>query len=306
MYPFEAKSIAVLTLLLALGIFQQSADRRAASNECSPAAQDPVGTLSGTVSDISGAGISGASIIASCNSFQRTVTTDLTGAYSLRLPAGRYHVRVTANNFTHAEREVVVSAGSSVVEWKPTLSLVPVKATVVVAAPGYAVINTTTGSKMDASLFDVPQSITVVHHKLMTDQGAWKLEDALKNVAGVMPGGYYEAWDFYRLRGFDASFNTYIDGLRGGNGMGEEMFGLQSVEVLKGPSSALYGQTVPGGMVNLRSKLPRRDAFAQFYFTGGSFGFYQPAIDAGASLNQSHTLYARINLLYRPTRSFVD
>jgi iron complex outermembrane receptor protein len=49
-----------------------------------------------------------------------------------------------------------------------------------------------------------------------------------------MPGGYYEAWEFYRIRGFDASFNTYVDGLRGGHGMGEEMFGAESVEVLKG------------------------------------------------------------------------
>jgi hypothetical protein len=51
----EAKSIAVLTLSLVLGIFQQSADRRAAPVEFSAAAQDAAGTLSGTVSDISGA-----------------------------------------------------------------------------------------------------------------------------------------------------------------------------------------------------------------------------------------------------------
>jgi iron complex outermembrane receptor protein len=159
---------------------------------------------------------------------------------------------------------------------------------------------------MDASLLDVPQSIMVLDRELLSDQGAYKLDDALKNVAGVMPGGYYEAWDFYRIRGFDASFNTFVDGLRGGNGMGEEIFGLESVEVLKGPSSTLYGQSVLGGIVNLRNKVPRPDAFAEVQFTGGSYGFYEPAIDAGASLNRSHTLYARINLLYRPTDSFVN
>src|SRR5258705_6245927 len=117
---FEAKSIEVLTLLLVIGIFPQSVDRSAAPVECA-AAQEPAGTLSGTVADISGAGISGASITASCNSLQRSVTTDLTGAYSLRLPAGRYHVRVTAKNFAPAERDIVFSDGSPVVEWKPTL-----------------------------------------------------------------------------------------------------------------------------------------------------------------------------------------
>jgi iron complex outermembrane receptor protein len=274
--------------------------------ECSQAAQDRIGTLSGTVSDVSATGISGALITTSCGSFRQEVKTDSTGAYSLQLSPGRYFVRVTANNFTPTEREIVLAATAPLVEWKVTLTLEPVQTRVLVTSAGYSVTNTTAGSKMDALLLDVPQSITIVDHELLSDQGVYKLDDALRNVAGVIPGGYYEAWDFYRIRGFDASFNTYVDGLRGGNGMNEEIFGLQSVEVLKGPSSTLYGQSVLGGIVNLRSKVPRPDAFAQVQFTGGSYGFYEPAIDAGTPLNRSHTLYARINLLYRPTDSFVN
>src|SRR6202165_2377269 len=281
-------------------------DDRVVPLECSQAAQDRIGTLSGTVSDVSETGISGALITTSCGSYRPEVTTDSTGTYSLQLSPGRYFVRVTANNFTPTEREVVLAATGPFVEWKVTLTLEPVQTRVLVTSAGYSVTNTTAGSKMDASLIDVPQSITVVDHELLTDQGVYKLDDALKNVAGVMPGGYYEAWDYYRIRGFDASFNTYVDGLRGGNGMGEEIFGLESGGVLKGPSVTLYGQSVLGGIVNLRSKVPRPDAFAQVQFTGGSYGFYEPAIDAGASLNRSHTLYARINLLYRPTGSFVN
>jgi iron complex outermembrane receptor protein len=288
--------------------FQESvaADDRVAPLECSQVEQDRIGTLSGTVSDVSGTGISGALIIALCGSFRQEVTTDSIGAYSLKLSPGRYRVHVTADKFTMTEREVVLAATGPALEWNVTLTLATVQTRVFVTGPGYAVTTTTAGSKMAVSLLDVPQSITVVDHQLLSDQGVYKLDDALKNVAGVMPGGYYEAWDFYRIRGFDASFNTYVDGLRGGNGMGEEIFGVESVEVLKGPSSTLYGQSVLGGIVNLRSKLPQPDAFAQVQFTGGSYGFYEPAIDAGVSLNRSHTLYARINLLYRPDGSFVN
>jgi iron complex outermembrane recepter protein len=308
MGSLEGRSIAVLTLLGVLGIFQQSvaADDRAAPLECSKTAQDRTGRLSGTVSDISRTGISGALITALCGSFREAVTTDSMGAYSLQLSPGRYRVRVTADKFAPTEGEVVLAVTGPVVEWNVTLALAPVQTRISVTAARYAVTHTTAGSKTDTSLLYVPQSITVVDHELLRDQGANKLDDALKNVAGVMPGGYYEAWDFYRIRGFDASFNTYVDGLRGGNGMGEEIFGIESVEVLKGPSSTLYGQSVLGGLVNLRSKVPRPDAFAQAQFTGGLYGFYEPAIDAGASLNRSHTLYARINLLYRPTGSFVN
>lgn len=282
-----------------------AADDCVALAQCSGAAQQRIGTLSGTVSDVSGTGIPGALIIASCGSFRQTGTADSTGAFSLQLPPCRYLVRVTADKFASTEREMIIAA-TDAMEWNVTLTLAPVQSRVLVTEQGYVVASTTAGSKMDAMLLDVPQSITVVDRELLNDQGAYKLDDALKNVAGVMPGGYYEAWDYYRIRGFDASFNTYVDGLRGGNGMAEEIFGLESVEVLKGPSSTLYGQSVLGGIVNLRSKVPRPDAFAQVEFTGGSYGFYEPAIDAGASLNRSHTLYARINLLYRPTGSFVD
>src|SRR5260370_35103217 len=155
---------------------------------------------------------------------------------------------------------------------------------------------------MDTSLVGVPQSISVVDRELLSDEGAHKLDDALKDVAGVMAGGYYEAWDFYRIRGFDASFNTYVDGLRGGNGMGEEIFGIESVEVLKGPSSTLYGQSALGGIVNLRSKVPRPDAFAQVQFTGGSSGFYKAAIHGRPSLHRSKTRGRPLHSPHRPNQ----
>ena len=91
MGSLQGRSIAVLTLLGVLGIFPQSvaADDRVPPLECSQAAQDRIGTLSGTVADVSGAGISGALITASCGSFRQAVTTDSIGAYSLQLsPAG--------------------------------------------------------------------------------------------------------------------------------------------------------------------------------------------------------------------------
>src|ERR1700674_3057110 len=67
-----------------------SADDRVAPLECSQALPDRIETLSGTISDVSGAVISGALITASCGSFRQAVTTDSTGAYSLQLSPGRY------------------------------------------------------------------------------------------------------------------------------------------------------------------------------------------------------------------------
>jgi len=247
----------------------------------------------------------GASVSAECGTFRQQVETDVDGRYSLQLPSGTYRLSVAVPKFSTVTQELTITSGGRNPERDISLTLEQVKSSVTVTAePGYVVTESAAGTKTSTPLLDVPQAITVVDRQLLDDQGAVKIDDALKNVAGVMPGGYYDGWDYYRIRGFDASFTTYIDGLRGGNGMAEETFGLESVEVIKGPSSALYGESVLGGLVNLRSKRPGSEGFAKVQFTGGSFGFLEPAIDIGGPLNSSHTVYARLTGLYRMQDSF--
>jgi iron complex outermembrane receptor protein len=172
--------------------------------------------------------------------------------------------------------------------------------------PGYVSTNASTALKTDIPLLQTPQAVSVVPRAQLDDQRALKLEDAIKNVSGVTVGGYYSDWDYYRIRGFDAAFTTYWDGLRGDYGMSPEIYGMERVEVVKGPASALYGQGPLGGMVNLVSKRPRPENFADVQFTGGEFNFYEPAADVGLTLNEDRTVYARITALYRDQDSFVD
>lgn len=182
---------------------------------------------------------------------------------------------------------------------------------VVVSAPvervsEYGATNAVTAMKMDVPLLETPQAVSLVPRTLLDDQGVRRLEDALRNVSGVTVGGYYQDWDYYRIRGFDAAFTTYWDGLRGDYGMNAETFGLERVEVVKGPASALYGQGPLGGMVNLVSKRPRAEEFADVQFTVGSLEYYEPAVDVNTTLDAEKTVYARITALYRDQESFVD
>lgn len=172
--------------------------------------------------------------------------------------------------------------------------------------PGYVSTNANTALKTDIPLLQTPQAVSVVPRAQLDDQRALKLEDAIKNVSGVTVGGYYSDWDYYRIRGFNAAFTTFWDGLRGDYGMSPEIYGMERVEVVKGPASALYGQGPLGGMVNLVSKRPRPENFAEVQFTGGEFNFYEPAADVGMVLNDDRTVYARITALYRDQDSFVD
>lgn len=262
--------------------------------------------LSGVVTDQTGAAVRNAQITVTCGVTTTNATTDATGNYSLTVPAGRYQLRVEAPNFNGISQNITVNDVALGTVINPILHVGQLKSTVTVTAGNeYATSVSSGGTKTDLPLAEVPQAITVVNRDLMNAQLVVKLDDALKNVAGVMAGGYYDGWDYYRIRGFDASFNTYIDGLRGGNGVSEETWGLESVEVLKGPSSALYGQSVLGGLVNIITRKPVPATFAHVQFTGGTFKFLDPAIDVGTS-NASHTLYGRLAALYHSADGFVD
>lgn len=165
----------------------------------------------------------------------------------------------------------------------------------------------TTGTKTDTPPLLQPQSVGTVDATLMREQHAVKLEDAIRNVAGVTVGGYYSDWDYYRIRGFDASATTRLDGLTATPGiwMNEEVYGLERIEVLKGPASMLYGQSVLGGMVNMVSKQPIRDDFATARVSAGSYNFAELGVDAGTTFSDEH-IGVRLVAMGRNRGSHVD
>ncbi|RYD22593.1 MAG: TonB-dependent siderophore receptor [Verrucomicrobiaceae bacterium] len=170
----------------------------------------------------------------------------------------------------------------------------------------------TGGLKTPTPLLETPQAVSVVEEQLIKDLGTPKLEEILRNVAGVSPGGYYSDWDYYRIRGFDSAFNTFFDGLRGDYGLNAETFGLERVEVIKGPASTLYGQAPLGGLVNLVSKHPKKDAFGEVGVTVGSYETYEGTVDLNAPLYSSSStlggleVYGRLVGLYSDSQSFID
>lgn len=279
--------------------------------------QDPVGcsalpsharrALHGVVTDRMGAVVPKAQVMLVCGDLHESATADATGNYTITVPAGSYALTVQAPAFEEVTRTVEVQNTSAGTVTDLQLAVQNVHSSVTVSAGNiYATTISSGGSKMDMPLNELPQSVTVVNRDLLNAQGAVKLDDALKNVAGVMPGGYYDNYDFYRIRGFDGSYNTFIDGLRSGNGLGEETWGVESVEVIKGPSSALYGQAPLGGLINLVTRKPVPDRFMQLQMTGGTFNFLDPALDMGGSLTPNRKLYGRVAAIYHSANTFID
>ncbi|MCA1175265.1 MULTISPECIES: TonB-dependent siderophore receptor [unclassified Pantoea] len=151
------------------------------------------------------------------------------------------------------------------------------------------------GSKTDQPLITTPQSISVVTRQQMEDQGALDLNQALNYTPGVFTnfGGAATRYDTIALRGFHGGDvdNTFLDGLRimsdGGsfNILQVDNWFLDRVDVIKGPSSALYGQTVPGGLVNQVSKRPQFAEEGHFRLSTGTNATNSAAFDYTNAIN---------------------
>lgn len=131
------------------------------------------------------------------------------------------------------------------------------------AVTGVVAKKTKTGSKTATDITEVPQSVSVIGREEIDAQGAQKVDEALRYTAGVFaqPFGPDSDTNWLFIRGFQAiATGTYMDGLQlfsyGFGGFYVDSYGLERIEVLKGPASVLYGGSNPGGLVNYVSKKP--------------------------------------------------
>ncbi|SDO90347.1 iron complex outermembrane recepter protein [Phyllobacterium sp. YR620] len=171
---------------------------------------------------------------------------------------------------------------------------------------GYIAKNTLTGSKTDVPIREIPQSISVVTREQMDDRIVDRVEDAIAYTSGVTasPWGVDERFDQFLIRGFDVgTYAVFRDGLPQKaidfSGFKSEPYGMERVEVLKGPSSVLYGENDVAGLVNLVTKRPTTDPFYSAYAGYGSFNTYELGIDAGGPLDKEGVWTYRLTGLLR-------
>jgi catecholate siderophore receptor len=148
----------------------------------------------------------------------------------------------------------------------------------VVAAPANGGV---TLSKLPQNVNDIPQSITVLDKQLLRQQGATSLADALRNVPGVTIGGAEggQIGNNINLNGFTARTDIFLDGMRDRGQYYRDTFALESVDVLMGPSSMLFGRGSTGGAINQVSKRPSPHPFAEMDVSGTTNGLARATVD---------------------------
>ncbi|TLM77044.1 TonB-dependent siderophore receptor [Microbulbifer harenosus] len=179
---------------------------------------------------------------------------------------------------------------------------------VVVTATGLSKASSAT--KAGIPIIESAQTVSVISREEIDLRAASTIADALSYTAGVQPEafGIDSRTDEISVRGFGAggfsSNSNFVDGLRlpaGGQWtrFGFDTFGLQQVEVLKGPSSVLYGQSAPGGMVNMVTKRADGNTTRELLVQGQGYTDLDNfsgriASDFGGNLNEAGTVSGRL------------
>lgn len=176
---------------------------------------------------------------------------------------------------------------------------------------GYVATRSTSATKSNTPLIETPQAISVVTRDQIKDQGALNAGQALNYSAGVIGeqrGVNTSGFEYITGRGFQ--LEKYLDGMRLPNVQyllpSYEVFNLDRIEVLHGPASVLYGQSYPGGLVNLVSKRPTDQPFGVINLMAGNYGLGGTSIDVGGPLNNDKTLLYRVTGLFRNNDTQVD
>lgn len=182
----------------------------------------------------------------------------------------------------------------------------------------YEPVSSGTATRTDTPFLQTPQSVQVVPRAVIQDQAALSLIDAVRNVAGVQYDfGFNGAMQpLLILRGFSSTSMTAFSSMSGSSsyyldgskvmGVPINMANVQSVEVIKGPSSVMYGRAEPGGLVNVVTRPVSSVPEMSFEQTLGQYGLTRTAVDASGPLNEDRTVRARLAASHYASDSIRD
>ncbi|EYC51580.1 ligand-gated channel protein [Hylemonella gracilis str. Niagara R] len=181
-------------------------------------------------------------------------------------------------------------------------SLPEVRVSATEGGVAYVAPQSATGTKTGVPLIETPQSVSVITADRIEAMGASTVKDVLAFTPGVeiAPYGTDSRYDWMVIRGFDAyAPGFYQDGLQLRNTGNwaiwqTENYGLERIEILRGPSSVLYGQNGPGGLVNVVSKQPLDERRNEIQVQAGSHARKQLAGDFTGPLNEDGSVLYRV------------
>lgn len=174
--------------------------------------------------------------------------------------------------------------------------------------------------KFTQPLIDTPQTIVAIPKEVYSQQGAQTLSDVLRNTPGISfaagEGGNVASGDSFFMRGFDASGNIFVDGVRDTGAYSRDVFDIEQVEIAKGPAGADNGRGGSSGYINLATKTAQLQPFYRSEMSFGSEMTLRGTLDVNQPLavgekdDWLHGSAVRLNLMGQeggvPGRNYVE
>lgn len=268
--------------------------------------------VEGRVLDRNGRALPGASIelTGPASTSAKKTTADSEGLYRFTaLASGSYEVEASAKDFSSRRVQLTI-VGSEPKNLDIVLELAAVRTEVVVTAEEEAVpVASSTATRTATPLLDLPQSVQIIPRAILEDQQAISVADIVKNVSGItVPNSSGSRAEDLNFRGFTTGA-IFKDGFRNdgfSNRTANEVANIERVEVVKGPSSTMFGRLDPAGMVNFITKQPLPKHYMSVQLQHGSFHMWRPTADFSGPITNSGSLLYRLNFAYLDTDSFRD
>ncbi|MGN7205217.1 TonB-dependent siderophore receptor [Pedobacter sp. SAFR-022] len=175
--------------------------------------------------------------------------------------------------------------------------------------PRYQVSKTSAATRSEVPLLLSPQSVQVMNTATMADRQAITLNEIAGSFTGMKANNGNGS---FNMRGFtayspnDASFLLY-NGIRGNLFLWSQqplLYNVEAVELLRGPSGALFSEGAPGGVINFITKKPQEERLARIDLSLGSWKFRRAALDLAGPLSRNKKLLYRANIGYDRSESF--
>jgi iron complex outermembrane receptor protein len=235
-----------------------------------------------------------------------STSTDAKGHYILPIRPGKYAIRFSFIGYQSLLKKADLTNGSlhnfnsALIEDNSQLQNVEITGR---KERSYKATGSFSGSKTETALRDIPQAISYVTKEVIEDQQAFRTIDLIKNMSGVNAFSTYD--NDIVIRGFRAS-NSLINGLRTiSNGWSSSLLPyVEKMEVIKGPASALFANTDPGGTVNIITKKPLNEDRKSVMLSTGSYNTTRIATDFTGPIDSAKTFLYRLNVAYQNAGSF--
>ena len=169
--------------------------------------------------------------------------------------------------------------------------------------------NSSSATRTQTAIQDTPQSVSVVSQGVLEDIGASRLLDALNVAGGVGISNNFGAQGLakYTSRGFSSGefFRNGFPINRGYPAIPDSS-NIERIDVIRGPSSAMYGRSDPSGTFNIVTKQPEKERQTTIGLQGNNYGTYRGTLDTTGAINQDKTLTYRLNVAGEGGETFRD